>query len=226
LSCYASLNFVYVDWILMRRPLSSFGFLFLVALLVHASVALAQNANSDRFKHAAPEKCVACVIWNAGNEEPIEGNKTQALMAEPDVQAFIDDLKLRARLLYPATIPNGALPKLRMEMIHWLSPRIVEAILERPGCLFVEEVSAPRGQAGGPDIQGAMLLQPKGDVERLVKRLASSLKSSDDRTEKVTLAGVEANRIELEGYVNPVVIGNLNGTCLIAMGDKKDKERC
>jgi len=54
----------------------------------------------------------------------------------------------------------------------------------------------------------------------LVKRLASSLKSSDDRTEKVTLAGVEANRIELEGYVNPVVIGNLNGTCLIAMGEK------
>ena len=204
----------------MTRSLSWLGFLFLVVLLCQPHVAAAQSPDADRFKHAAPEKCVAYVMWNAGNEEPIEGNKTQTLMADPDVRAFADDVKLRAGLLYPAMISDASLPKLKMEMVHWLSPRIVEAILERPGCLFVEELTVPRGRNKQPDIKGAMLFQPEGDVKRLIKRLASSLKSGEDRSEKVTLAGVEANRIEIKGSANPIVIGNLSGTCLIALGEK------
>lgn len=204
----------------MTRSFSFVGFLFLLALLCQSSVAVAQNASSDRFKHAAPEQCVAYVLWNAGQSPPIEGNKTQALMTDASVRAFADDLKLRAGLLYPATVSNASLPKLKMEMVHWLSPRIVEAILERPGCLFIEELTVPRGRNKQPEIKGAMLLQPEGDMERLIKRLASSLKSGDDRSEKVTLAGIEANRITIEGSANPVVIGNLRGTCLIALGEK------
>jgi len=146
-----------------------------------------------------------------------------AVAQSPDADRFkhfVNDLKLRAGLLYPATVSNASLPKLKMEMVHWLSPRIVEAILERPGCLFVEELTVPRGQNKKLDIKGAMLFQPEGDVKRLIKRLASSLKSGDDRSEKVTLAGVEANRIEIKGSANPIVIGNLSGTCLIALGEK------
>ena len=207
----------------MGRSLSGFGFLFLFmllfALLFHSSVAVAQSANADRFKHAAPEKCVAYVLWNAADEKQIEGNKTQTLMADPQVRAFVDDLKLRAGLFYPATVSGSSLSKLKMEMVHWLSPRIVEAILERPGCMFVEELTVPRGGRKAPDVKGAMLLQPEGDVDRLVKRLTSILKA-DDPSEKVTLAGVEANKIKVEGSPNPIVIGNLNGTCLIALGEK------
>ena len=213
------LNPVYADWNFMGRPLSSFGFLFLAAILFHSSIAVAQSTNADRFKHAAPEKCVAYVMWNAGDEKPIEGNKTQALMADPQVRAFVDDLKVRAGLFYPATVSDSSLPKLKLEMVHWLSPRIVEAVLDRPGCLFIEELTVARGGRKAPDVKGAMLLQPEGDVDRLVKRLTSILKA-DDPSEKVTLAGVEANRIEMEGSPNPIVIGNLNGTCLIALSEK------
>jgi len=126
----------------MDRVISCFGFLSLVVLLCQSGVAAAQSDSADRFKHVAPEKCAAYVMWNAGKASPIEGNRTQALMAEPDVRSFADDLKMRAGLLYPAIISDLSLSKLKTEMVHWLSPRIVEATLDRPGCLFIEELTA------------------------------------------------------------------------------------
>jgi len=94
----------------MSRSISYFSVLFLFVVLCQSGVGLTQSESNDRFKHAAPEKCVGYVAWNAGEEPAIEGNRSQALMVNPDMRAFVDDLKIRAGLLYPA-MATGCLPE-------------------------------------------------------------------------------------------------------------------
>ncbi len=202
----------------MMRFLSSFGVFFLLLLLSPSNVAEAQSANADPFKHAAPEKCVAYMMWNADKAPPIDGNKTQSLMAEPDVRAFVDDLKLRAGLLAPAMVSESNMPKLKRELLHWVSPKFVDAIVNHSGCMFIEELVVARGGEQPPTVKAAILLQPQGDIDRFVKRLSEVMKTTEEKSQMVTLAQTEARRLPVDGYPSDLFFGNANGTCVIALG--------
>lgn len=203
----------------MTRSLSWLGFLLLVVLLCRSNVTAAQSLDADRFKHAAPEKCVAYMMWNAEEAQPIEGNKTQALMAEPDVKTFLDDVKLRLGLMAPAMASRSAMPKLKRELLHWISPKFVEAIVDQSGCMFVEEMDVPRGGEQPPTIKAAILLQPQDDVDRFLKRLGEVMKPKGEKSQKVTLAETEAYQVAIDGSSLDMFFGNANGTCVIALGE-------
>ncbi len=197
----------------------SVAWIVLIALFWQPHTARAQSGNLDRVKHAAPEECVGWLMWNVGQEPPIEGNKTQALMAEPELQAFATDLKRRVGLIAPALTGGSQMPKLKREMLHWLSPKITEAIFDQPGCLFVEEVVVPPGGDAVPKLKAAILLQPKGDVDRFVKRLAAFMKSEDWPSQKVSLAGTDAYQVTLGEIGGDLLFGNAGGICVIALGE-------
>jgi len=203
----------------MTRSLSWLGFLFLAVILCQSNIAVAQSTDADRFKHAAPEKCVAYMMWNADQAQPIEGNKTQTLMAEPDVKTFVDDIKLRAGLLAPALAERSGMPKLKRERLHWLSPKFVEAIVDHSGCMFVEELDVPRGGKQPPIIKAAILLQPPGDVDRFVKRFGEVMKSKGEKSQQVALAETDAYQVAVDGSSLDMFFGNANGTCVIALGE-------
>ena len=132
-------------------------FLF-IGVVYQTQVGAAQQADADWYKRVAPEKCVSYVAWNNDAEKPIEGNSTQELMADPDVRAFVDDMKRRAGLYAPAMVSEqGTMPQEKLELLHKLSPKLVASIFERSGCMFVEEVDMVRNMEAPPAIKAAML---------------------------------------------------------------------
>ena len=73
----------------------------LIGVGYQTQVGAAQQADADWYKRVAPEKCISYVAWNNDAEKVIEGNATQELMADPDVRAFVDDMKKRVGLFAP-----------------------------------------------------------------------------------------------------------------------------
>ena len=106
----------------------------LISISYYSDAAIGQTAvEANRFHRAAPEKCLAYIAWDASDEKPIEGNSTQALMADPELRRFVDDLQTRAGLITPALVSGSSMPKLKTELLHWLSPRAAEAVFNARG---------------------------------------------------------------------------------------------
>ena len=121
----------------------------LIGVGYQTQVGAAQQADADWYKRVAPEKCISYVAWNNDAEKVIEGNATQELMADPDVRAFVDDMKKRVGLFAPAMMSEQEImPQEKLELLHTLSPKLVASVFERSGCMFVEEVDLGRNMEG------------------------------------------------------------------------------
>ena len=97
---------------------TSYALSLLVLMFAQLQSVQAKQADADWYKRAAPETCVSYVAWNSEAEKPIEGNATQALMAQPEVREFIDDLRVRAGLLAPAMMSAEGMPKEKLDLMH------------------------------------------------------------------------------------------------------------
>ena len=191
--------------------------LSLLILMLAPQTGHAQQTETDWYKRAAPEKCLGYIAWNNEPEKPIEGNATQALMAEPEVRAFIDDLRLRAGLMAPAVM-SDQIPKEKLELLHALSPKLVASIFERSGCMFVEEVKLARNMEEPPMVEAAMLVDLKSEADQFISQMVEMVSSEDKPASKVDLAGATAYQVELSDSEEALYFGNAGEILVIAIG--------
>ena len=192
----------------------------LILISYPSDAAVGQTAvEANRFHRAAPEKCLAYIAWDASDEKPIEGNSTQALMSDPELRRFVDDLQTRAGLITPALVSGSSMPKLKTELLHWLSPRAAEAVFQRSGCLFVEAVDVPRGNPQASDVKAALMLDIGKDAARFVSKLAAFTKDKGEPSKNVELAGTKAYRVELQDLPFALYFGNSDSVVVLALGE-------
>ena len=193
----------------------------LIGVGYQTQVGAAQQADADWYKRVAPEKCVSYVAWNNDAEKPIEGNSTQELMADPDVRAFVDDMKRRAGLYAPAMVSEqGTMPQEKLELLHKLSPKLVASIFERSGCMFVEEVDMVRNMEAPPAIKAAMLVDLGGDADKFVAEMAKISGSEDLPLAKVELAGTKAYKFDLVEEAGTMYFGNVGEVFVVAISEQ------
>ena len=192
---------------------------FLILMLAEPQIGHAQQVGAAWYKNAAPEKCVSYIAWNNSPEKPIEGNATQALMAEPEVRAFVDDMRVRAGLLGPAMM-GEELPKEKIELLHALSPMLVASIFERSGCMFVEELTVAQNMETAPVVKVAMLVDMGDKAEEFVSQMLKLVTEENRKTPEVNLAGTKAYSIELEESAGTLYFGNAGQVLVIAIGEE------
>lgn len=193
--------------------------LFLIIGIFCPRTGVAQQANADWYKRAAPEKCLSYIAWNGDAEQPIEGNSTQAMMADPEVRAFITDLKRRVGLVAPAIMSSEGMAKEKLELLHSLSPKLVNSIFERSGCMFVEEVSVVRDMEEAPKIKVAMLVDLGDEADKFVSQMAEAAGGEGEPTPQVDLAGTKAYRIEVP-EMEALYFGNTGQILVVAIGEQ------
>lgn len=202
---------------LMRASCAIF---LLVGMSCQTQVGVAQQTNADWYKRVAPEKCVSYVAWNNDAEKPIDGNATQALMADPDVRAFVDDMKLRAGLFAPAMMSEQGMPKEKLEFLNKMSPKLVASILERSGCMYVEEVAVARNMEAPPVVKAALLIDVGEEVDKVVFGMAKMIGSDDQALPKVDLAGTKAYKVELAEELGTMYFGNVGQILVVAIDEQ------
>ena len=205
----------------MLQPITraSCAIFLLVIIFTQPPTGAAQQTDANWYKRAAPEECVSYIAWNSEVEKPIEGNATQELMAEPEVRAFVDDLKRRAGLVAPAIMSvEQTMPAEKLELLHALSPKLVASIFERSGCLFVEEVTVARNMETPPKVTAAILIDLGDEADKFVSDMVKMISSENQPTPMVVLAGTKAYQVELQESTGTLYFGNANGILVVAIG--------
>ena len=192
----------------------------LILMLVQPQTGHAQQVDADWYKRAAPEQCVSYLAWNSGPEKPIEGNATQALMAEPEVRAFVDDLRLRAGLMAPAMMSADGMTQEKIELMHALSPKLVASIIERSGCMFIEEITVVRDMEKPPVIKAAILVDLGSEADEFVSQMVKLINEEGRTTPKVDLAGTQAYQVELAESAGTLYFGNTGQILVVAIGEQ------
>ena len=199
---------------------ASCAIFLLIGVVYQTQASAAQQADADWYKRVAPEKCVSYVAWNNDAEKTIEGNATQELMAEPEVQAFVDDMKRRAGLFAPAMMSEQGMPQEKIELLHTLSPKLVASIFERSGCMFVEAVDLGRNMEAPPAIKAAMLVDLGDDADKFVAEMAKIAGSEDRPLDKVELAGTRAFKFDLVEEAGTMYFGNDGEVFVVAISEQ------
>ena len=199
---------------------ASCAIFLLIGVVYQTQASAAQQADADWYKRVAPEKCVSYVAWNNDAEKTIEGNATQELMAEPEVRAFVDDMKRRAGLFAPAMMSEQGMPQEKIELLHTLSPKLVASIFERSGCMFVEAVDLGRNMEAPPAIKAAMLVDLGGDADKFVAEMAKIAGSEDRPLDKVELAGTKAYKFDLVEEAGTMYFGNDGEVFVVAISEQ------
>ena len=199
---------------------ASCAFLLIAAVCCQSRFSIAKQADNDWYKRVAPEKCLSYVAWNSDAEETIEGNATQALMTEPEVRDFIDDLKRCTGLIAPAVMTEQGMPKEKIELAHILSPKLAASIFERSGCMYIEEVVVARNAEAPPAVKVAMMIDLGDEADKFVTQMAEIVGSKDQVLPQVDLAGTKAYRVELAEQAGTLYFGNTGQILVVAIGEQ------
>lgn len=112
-------------------------------------------------ERAAPDDCLLHVVL-AGRAEPVAGsaNHAEALLAEAEVQRFIDEMGNVVEKMLARQDPKGSVPLLfRPEMRSLLS-----TLLTRPAALTVDSVSIDGPE---PQVAGSLVVNCGADAEKV-----------------------------------------------------------
>jgi hypothetical protein len=144
------------------------------------------------------------------------GNATERLMSEPELKAFGRDLLRRAGLMIPALDP-GDEPE-RQELLHQLGPRLANAVLTRPGCIFLESVEFNQfGEPVAP--RGAMLLDAGDDANDLFMMLSQAV--TGEQGGGTRIGGHDFVSISLDNDMPMELwIGHVDRLIMIALGER------
>lgn len=134
------------------------------------AAALAQQGDMSRLDTLVPKNCLYYSGWNPGvTLDPASGNHAEALLSEPEVQAFLGDLSRNAERLIPALIPASR--DGRDRIARRAAPELAKILFSRPGCLYLEKLDLS-ADGGTPLIEGALIVDAGGSARSLFEDLA------------------------------------------------------
>jgi hypothetical protein len=172
------------------------GFSFielLIALLMGGSpldlpLSLPPLPADATMSQVAPEDCLWYLSWaGCAKANPASTNRTEQLIAEPEVQRFISELEARLRDAIKRGAPQGPGPQAAQgAVLAEEGPKLVKFLITRPTALFVEQASVT---PAGPFVKGGAVISAGNQ--------AAELKQSIDRVAAIAFPGLKGQAGEL-----------------------------
>jgi len=168
----------------------------------------------------APEEC----LWYAGyagqgEADPDSKNETEQLFAEPQVQAFAEEIQ--TQVLKAVRRASG--PEREKRIAAEQAPKLLKALLTRPFAAYVEDVEPREPKEKGFDASAAFVLNAgdqRGDVKAAIEELLRLLPPDAPPLSTETIARIEWRRVATPAVAPTVRFGWKNEYFIIAVGEK------
>lgn len=163
----------------------------------------------------APEECLYYAMWSGAAEpDPESTNRTERLLAEPEVQHFLSRIEATIKTSLYRAAEGESDP--RAALSAEAGPKLVRLLLTHPTALFVTDVE-PRET--GIDLQGGMVINCGDDTEetgRLLERIQRAIpREAFADISTVEIGGASFQRLRPATPDAPLVEWGLRGEYLI-----------
>ena len=195
-------------------------------VLAGSSVASAQEDSlSSKVSSAAPESCLTWYQWaNPYNADAASKNAVDRMMAEPDVSKFCKDFTDKLGQLPAMLIPDGAPPRMQIA-VETLAPQLIDGLLRKQGCFFVEGFEFTPDQ-GPKNLKLGLVLELGDNADKTLGAIKSLLNLTDAPLEKVTFDGQDGLKITMppHGPFTEVGVVQHNGYLVAATSEEMTNE--
>ena len=199
------------------------SFAMLVPLiLLSGQFTWAQTAEEDPLMWSlAPEQCLLYSAWSGGQEPSSESqNKTERLLAEPEVQTFFRQIKQRISQLPAMALRNESAVK--QAAARALAPQVISMFTAKPGAFFLESVQPT---ANGIEISAGIAIRIGDDAENVLdSAMTLAAMEGSPPLPKLQLGGGVFYEIAVPPPVASKLYVGVAGDCLVAAVGSKTAE--
>ena len=191
--------------------------LIMLGSLAGATCVAQENSLSTKVSSIAPESCLSWVQWaNPYQADANSSNAVDRMMAEADVNKFCKDLADKLGKLPEALVPEDAPEPIR-KAAATMGPQIVDALLRKQGCFFVEPFELNEDQEP-KELKIGVALEIGDDVTKTIQAIDELLKTLGAPMEVVDVGGESVMRVALppSGPVREIGIGKQDGYLIAA----------
>lgn len=177
----------------------------------------AQQAESSNLMRLAPEKCWAYSAWQTHQPDPGSSNPAEQLIAEPEIQTFLKDLKTSVKRLGKALLAEA--PDESRDIAETLLPKVIELAFESSGCMFVEDLTLRDNDP--PEISGAVFVESKTKPANLLKQILDLHAASGESAKPIDIQGEAFYSITVNKEPQTeLLLGAVNKFFVAGMGEK------
>jgi hypothetical protein len=168
----------------------------------------------------APPEC----LWymsaaGQGPADPASGNQTEQLLAEPQVQRFVQEIESQIM----RAVRRAAGPRREPRILAAELPKVVRLLLTRPMAVYVERIKVPQGQDLTFEAEAAFVLNAgdqRAELKTAIEELLTLVPEDAPQLETESLADVEWRRVPTPPNKPAVRFGWRDDYFIIAVGEK------
>lgn len=193
-----------------------------VLLFLSSGQILVAQSPDPLLWNLAPERCLMYSAWDGGGEANANStNKTEQLMAEPEVQAFFGQIKQRLTQLPAMALRNESAVK--QAAARTLAPQVISMFTSKPGAMFIESVTPA---ANGIEISAGFAIRVGEEAESILgTAMTLAVMEGSPELPKVDLEGATFYEITLPPPVASSLFVGATDDCLVAALGLKTAER-
>ena len=199
--------------------------MFVVGVVANQSAAVGQDTMlSSKLSSAAPESCLSWYQWaNPYNADAASENVVDRMMAEPDVNKFCKDFTDKLGQLPAVLIRDEAPPEI-VEAAKVLGPQIVDGLLRKQGCFFIESFTLEEENLS--DFKIGLVLEVGDNVDATLKSIESLLQMAGAPMETIKLDGQNGIKIVVppDGPFSEIALGQHQGFLVAGTSTKMVQE--
>lgn len=169
-------------------------------------------------ERAAPDDCLAFFGWSGtAKADPQSGNATERLVAEPEVQAFLQHVEA----VVTSALRQSRTDSAEAAVVADAAPRLVKALLLNPASLYVADVAM---RQDGVDVRAGLVVNTGNDaqaIELAIRKLEGLLLRNLPRelkVEELTIEGVRLRKIPSPPQAPEVLWGFKDSLLLVVVG--------
>ena len=190
---------------------------FTAIALVSASALFCHAQQTDKISSIAPESCLSWYQWsNHYKADPNSPNSVDRMMAEPDVKDFSKKLIDKLGQLPEILVPDEA-PAALKKVAATLGPQIVDAILRKEGCFFIETFDINQAQ-DAENFRAGLAFNVGDEIDETIAAIDQLLLTLGVPKEAVKLDGQSIIKIQVppDAPLPAIVIAKHDGHLLAA----------
>lgn len=164
----------------------------------------------------APEPCLFYAAWSAMDQpDPASSNRTERLLAEPDVRRVVTELDARLQRFAEEVARRERLDR-PQAMLLLYGPKLTRLLLKHAACFYVKEVIPGEGPAGVEGVLAVNLAEDLEEGKNIITGLTREL--LPQAPSQVTIAGSTFSRLTIPGPQIVITWGFHDRYFLIGVG--------
>lgn len=173
--------------------------------------------------NVAPDKCLLFSAWYQPDAAENSDNRTERILAEPEVKEFIADVRNLLNDAIPMVIQDESVSSRFVAKV--LLNEAIDASLKRSGAIFIEDVNIELN-SGLLDASGGMIVEIGENLQTVEDAILAVIESNEIEFEREKIAGNNFLSIPIPNspIASNVFIGGMNKHLFVCFG-KKSTER-